>query len=417
MDALTASEEITRRLSAIADGAPRVRAWNGEEWGPADATATLVLRHPGALRAALLPPNDLNVGEAYIYDDIDIEGSIHALIDYGFELDVLKRKPWKTIPIALALRRLPDESRRAEADRPRFRGRRHSRWRDRKAVRHHYDTGNEFYEQFLDPLMVYSCGYFLDPSEDLETAQRRKLDVICRKLQLAPGQRLLDVGCGWGALVVHAAEHYGVEAVGVTISPEQVHYATRRVKAAGLEDRIKIVEADYREIKDRFNAIASIGMFEHVGQAKMATYFRRLRSMLEPGGALLNHTIVDRRRKRRRRREATFVNTYVFPDGELIPVEDIIAGAENEGFELRDVESLRRSYSATLRNWVANLERNADTARELAGEVRYRTWRLYMAGSVKAFDTGGISVYQLLCTDPERPWTYGRSGWLAGDDR
>jgi cyclopropane-fatty-acyl-phospholipid synthase len=284
-------------------------------------------------------------------------------------------------------------------------------------VRHHYDTGNEFYEQFLDPLMVYSCGYFLDPSEDLETAQRRKLDVICRKLQLAPGQRLLDVGCGWGALVVHAAEHYGVEAVGVTISPEQVHYATRRVKAAGLEDRIKIVEADYREIKDRFNAIASIGMFEHVGQAKMATYFRRLRSMLEPGGALLNHTIVDRRRKRRRRREATFVNTYVFPDGELIPVEDIIAGAENEGFELRDVESLRRSYSATLRNWVANLERNADTARELAGEVRYRTWRLYMAGSVKAFDTGGISVYQLLCTDPERPWTYGRSGWLAGDDR
>ncbi len=394
---------------------PRVRAWDGSEWGPSDAPATIVLRHPGALRALLLPPGDLAAGEAYVFDDVDFEGDIFSIVEFGEELGHAARAR-HAVPLLRLIGRLPADSRKSKAERPRVRGRLHSLRRDRQAVRHHYDTGNDFFALFLDPGLVYSCAYFLDPDEPLEVAQQRKLDLICRKLELRPGERLLDVGCGWGSLVIWAAAEYGVEATGVTLSPEQAHLAEQRVKEAGVEDRVTILCRDYREVDGSFDAIASVGMFEHVGRDQLRGYFERLHRLLTPGGRLLNHGIVTRARRRGRRRP-TFVNTYVFPDGELVPVDESIARAEDAGFELRDAEALRMNYALTLRHWVANLERNHDRAVAVASEEIYRIWRLYMAGSAIAFERGNIGVFQLLLADPARPWTHGRRRWLAADDR
>ncbi|MDH3731825.1 MAG: cyclopropane-fatty-acyl-phospholipid synthase family protein, partial [Acidimicrobiia bacterium] len=296
-------------------------------------------------------------------------------------------------------------------------GRTHSPERDRSAVRYHYDTGNDFFEQFLDPEMVYSCAYFLDPEESLEAAQHRKLDLICRKLQLQPGQRLLDVGCGWGALVRHAAANFGVTAVGITLSPAQAAEAKLRVTQDGLDDRVTIEVRDYRKVKGEFDAIASIGMFEHVGESKLAEYFGKLHSLLAPGGVLLNHGITNRSRRRRfRRQRKTFVSTYVFPDGNLLPIDTSIGAAETAGFEARDAESLRADYALTLRSWVTNLEENREAAVAAADDVTYRIWRMYMAGSVVGFESAGISVYQVLYAKPERDWSFGRRWASAADD-
>lgn len=413
MEALEASRRIYELLASAAnDNAPRIRAWTGEEWGDPEATSTVVLRHPGALGALLLSASDLTAGEAYVFDDVDLEGDIIDTMRFGADV---QDAGWLTkLRVARLARRLPRPYRRHEAERPRFGGRLHSIGRDRKAVSHHYDTGNEFFQLFLDPLMVYSCAHFLDPGEALEDAQRRKLDMICRKLELRPGDTFLDVGCGWGALVNHAAANYGVEATGVTLSAEQADEARKRAAAAGMTERVTIVEDDYRNLEGRFDAIASVGMVEHVGPGHLSEYFRHLRAILAPGGQLLNHGIVTRARKRAR--GTSFVRTYVFPDGELHKVEDAIGAAEDAGFELRDVEALRQSYALTLTRWVANLEANAEAARALVGERTYRIWRLYMAGSVVAFERANIAVDQLLLADPARPWTFGRSRLLAADD-
>ncbi len=396
---------------------PRVRAWDGSEWGPESAAATLVLQHPGALRSMLLPPNDVSAGEAYVFNDVDIEGDIFSMLEFANGLDAIK-PGWRALQILRLARRLPNEP--ADADerpqrRPRLSGRLHSIGRDRQAVTYHYDTGNEFFRLFLGPSMVYSCAHFLSPDEALEGAQRRKLDMICRKLNLGPGQRLLDVGCGWGSLVVHAAREYGVEAVGITVSGEQAEAARQLAKEAKVDDRVEILQRDYREIDGEYDAIASVGMFEHVGRNRLPQYFKQLRRLLAPGGQVLNHGIVTRSRGRGGRR-STFIRTYVFPDGELRPVDEAVAAAEDAGFELRDVEALRMSYALTLRRWVANLEANRDEAIRLVGDRVYRIWRAYMAGSAVSFERGGIGVYQLLLSDPQRSWTYGRSGLLATDD-
>ena len=411
------AREVSRRLyelmrASSVETAPRMRTWTGEEWGPDDAKSTLVLQHPGALGALLLPPSDLTAGEAYVFDDIDIEGDIVATMRFAADLaDTGLLTRLRALRLA---RRLPRERRRHETARPRFAGRLHSIGRDRAAVSHHYDTGNEFFGLFLDPGMVYSCAVFLDPDEPLEVAQRRKLDLICRKLELRPGDRFLDVGCGWGALVVHAASEYGVEATGLTVSAEQAAEATRRAKEAGVSERVTIVNDDYRNATGTFEAIASVGMAEHVGLAKLPVYFRHLRSLLAPGGQLLNHAIFTRSRKLHNR--PSFVRTYVFPDGQVHRIEDAISAAEDAGLELRDVEALRRNYALTLERWVANLESNADKARQMVGERIYRIWRLYMAGSAVAFERAAIGVSQLLLSDPERPCRYGRRRLLATDD-
>lgn len=416
MDAIEATRAAYGLLAKMSPGSvPRLRAWDGSEWGPTDAHSTLVLQHPGALRAMLLPPTDLSAAEAYVYDDFDIEGDICALVAFGADLQKMPTKGVQALRLFRLLRKLPDQPRRAAANHPRIAGRLHSLRRDRGAVTHHYDTGNEFFAQVLDPLMVYSCAHFLTPSESLESAQRRKLDMICRKLQLAPGDTMLDVGCGWGGLVIHAATHYGAHATGITLSAEQAELARMRAKEAGVNDRATIEVADYREVKGSYDSIASVGMFEHVGRKQLPRYFSKLRKLLAPGGLVLNHGIVTRDRSRSRRKP-TFVNTYVFPDGDLLPLETGIEAAEHAGFEVRDIEALRASYAMTLRRWVANIEDHADAAIAATSDFTYRIWRLYMAGSAVAFERSALGVYQLLLADPARSWTFGRKRLLAADD-
>jgi cyclopropane-fatty-acyl-phospholipid synthase len=410
---LDLNRDIYETLTSLTDvPAPAVRTWNGDTWGPADADATLVLTHPSAFRVMLMPPSDLVAGEAYIFGDVDIEGDIFAALEFGAGLDQARRHPVKALKLMRKLRKLPDAPGH-EDKRPTRDGRLHSKSRDEEAVRHHYDSGNDFFATFLDPAMVYSCAYFLDPHDGLEAAQRRKLDLVCRKLQLAAGQRLLDVGCGWGGLVIHAAQHYDVEAVGVTVSAEQAEEARRRVKEAGVDDRVSIHVQDYRDVDGQYDAIASIGMFEHVGARELGTYFGHLSGLLGPRGALLNHGITTRQRKSKGK--PTFVSTYVFPDGELHPIELSITAAEEAGLQVRDLESLRASYALTLRHWVANLERNP-LIRTAENDVRHRLFRLYMAGSVLAFESGGTDVYQMVAVKPDRPWTLGRSFLVASDD-
>ncbi len=417
MGALEASQsvyDLLCRLSAATP--PRMRAWNGDSWGPPDSPSTIVLNHPGALRSMLLPPNDLSAAEAYIYGDIDFEGEILPVLEFAAGLENPGPTVQQRLRLLQALRQLPSDRGPSRPARPALRGLTHSRRRDRAAISFHYDTGNDFFATFLDPSMVYSCAYFLDPTEPLDKAQRRKLDLICRKLDLRAGERMLDVGCGWGALALHAAEHYGCSVTGITLSEEQAAYARAWAADRQLTGRCDFVVRDYREVTGGFDKISSVGMFEHVGKAKLGEYFGRLRSLLAPGGLALNHGITTRDRARHIRNRPSFVNTYVFPDGELHPVELSLAEAERAGFEVRDLESIRQSYALTLRHWVQNLETNADAAVGAANDRIFRIWRLYMAGSAVAFDRAAISVYQMLLADPARPWTFGRRRLLAPDD-
>jgi cyclopropane-fatty-acyl-phospholipid synthase len=414
-EVLRLSRDVYDTLTSLTDApAPAVRTWTGETWGPDDAAATLVLAHESSLRVMFMPPSDLVAGEAYIFGDIDIEGDIFAALAFGAGLDAARRHPVKALKLMRRLRSLP-EAPGHEDRRPARGGRLHSKSRDADSVRFHYDTGNEFFASFLDPHMVYSCAYFLDSTETLEQAQKRKLDVSCRKVQLAPGQRLLDVGCGWGALPIYAASEYDVEVVGVTLSPEQAEEARRRVKEAGLEDRVTINVQDYRDIEGTFDAITSIGMYEHVGSRELGSYFGRLYELLSPRGVLLNHGITTRQRSSKGK--PTFISTYVFPDGELHPIEMTVKAAEAQGFQVRDLESLRPSYALTLRHWLNNLERNPQAETD-EDAIRHRLFRLYLAGSALTFEaeSGGSDVYQMVAVKPGRPRTLGRSFMVAEDD-
>jgi cyclopropane-fatty-acyl-phospholipid synthase len=254
--------------------------------------------------------------------------------------------------------------------------------------------------------LVYSCAYFKKPDEDLDPAQVRKLDYICRKLRLHPGERLLDIGCGWGALIMHAAAQYGVECVAVTLSVAQAQVARERLRAAGLNDRCRVEVADYRDIDhdQQYDKIASVGMFEHVGEALLPSYFERAWSLLRPGGVFLNDGIAHSATYRRP--GPSFVDRYVFPDGELVPISGSLRTAEQSGFEVRDVESLREHYALTLHHWVRQLENHADEARRITSDPTYRIWRLYMAGSAHGFRSGRLNVYQTLLAKPVR----GQSG-------
>ncbi len=382
-----------------------VRLWNGACWpDEAPRPATIVLKHPGALRKMFLPGTELSLAEAYLYDDFDIEGNIEAVFDLADAL-VEATSGWrKKLSVGRDLLRLPtsDDHRHGQRGPAGLSGKQHSIERDRQAVTYHYDVSNDFYALWLDRRMVYSCAYFHSPDEDLDTAQERKLDYICRKLRLHPGQRLLDVGCGWGGLVMHAAERYGVDATGITLSQPQTDLANRRIATAGLSDRCRVQVRDYRQVDEPagYDALVSVGMFEHVGAAMLPTYFAQALRLIRPGGVFLNHGIASRATDQLQH-GPSFSDTYVFPDGELVPINVTLRTAEAAGFEVRDVESLREHYALTLRHWVRRLETQHEQALRFVDEPTYRVWRLFMSGSAHGFTTGQLNVYQTLLVKPD----------------
>ncbi len=407
-------------IESLIGAAPvRFEFWDATTWGPATAEGTVILRSPDALRWLLWGPGELGVSRAFVVGDIDVEGDLFKMIAALRPAGPKLRAGLRTLPRAVsAARRLgalgPPLPPPPEEARPR--GRRHSIARDAQAVGHHYDVGNDFYRLVLGQSMTYSCARFAEPGMTLAEAQASKHDLVCRKLGLheRPGRRLLDVGCGWASMAMHAAEHYDARVVGVTISREQAESARRRVEAAGLADRVEVRLLDYRDLRgERFDAISSIGMSEHVGKAKTSSYFSTLSSLLVPGGRLLNHAISSVGGSKIGSR--TFIYRYVFPDGELLDVGDTVLAMEGVGFEVRDVESLREHYALTLRQWVTNLEERWDDAIALVGPRRARVWRLYMTASAIGFEDGGLGVHQVLGVVPGTDSASGmpptRDGW------
>lgn len=390
----------------------RIRAWDGSQAGPPGAP-TLVVRNRRAVRRLLFKPGELGLARAWVAGDLDIEGDLYTALDLLAGLVWERGEEARSLAQALrdpevraAVRGLvrlgglplppappPEEVRRV-------RGHLHTKRTDRRAISHHYDVGNDFYEIVLGPSMVYSCAYWADPppAGTLEDAQRDKLDLVCRKLALGPGLRLLDVGCGWGSMAMHAAREYGVSVVGVTLSQEQAAYARKRVADEGLTDKVEIRVQDYRDVDDGpYDAISSIGMAEHVGAERYLEYADVLHRLLKPGGRLLNHQI-----GRRPQRDETsyqvdeFIDSYVFPGGELQPIGVTVTQLERAGFEVRDVESIREHYALTLRRWVDRLEADWARAVRLTGPGRARVWQLYMAACALAFERNRIGVNQVL---------------------
>jgi cyclopropane-fatty-acyl-phospholipid synthase len=391
-----------------ADLPVRFRFWDGSEIGSVGVT-TVTFRRPEALRRLVYAPNELGIGRAYVAGDIDIDGDVFDVLGLRDRLATptedasldLGRDRW--VKLLQAARQLHAFGRPLPAppEEARLRGRKHSKARDADAIAHHYDVSNDFYRLLLGNTMTYSCAYFPSLDVTLDEAQSAKYDLICRKLGLAPGMRLLDVGCGWGGMVLHAAQHYGVDAVGVTISQAQADLAAKRVAETGLADKIEIRLEDYRELgSERFDAISSIGMFEHVGLSELRHYFQVLHGLLEPRGRLLNHGI-SRPPGPPGFNKRSFIARYVFPDGELHEVGTVVSAMQSEGFEVRDIEALREHYNRTLRAWVANLESRWDEAVALGGQGRARIWRLYLAGSAVGFEVGRINLHQVLGVKPD----------------
>ena len=354
--------------------------WDGSQFSLADSPRVHLKVKSAACARLLMKPTLANLAEAYIEGAIDVEGPIGEVV-----------------AVADQLADFGGEAERRNGL-PQWLGR-HSRSSDRKAIQYHYDVSNDFYSQWLDPRMVYSCAYFRTGTEDLATAQHDKLDLICRKLKLLPEERLLDIGCGWGAMVIHAASKYGVRAVGVTLSEKQHALARERVREAGLEDRVEIRLQDYRDIKDGpYDKISSIGMFEHVGLKNLPTYFASVNRLLKPAGLFLNHGITHEEDGWGQALSSKFINRYVFPDGELDRASNVMRVMEQQQFELQDVEALRMHYAKTLRAWVAKLEEGHEQALQYVDEAHYRIWRLYMAASALEFETGELGLYQILAS-------------------
>jgi cyclopropane-fatty-acyl-phospholipid synthase len=415
--------EIVGRLFDGYDGDFAVRLWDGTVWESSPGRPprfTLVLTHSGSLRAMLADPRriQLSLAKAFLGEHFDIEGDLEAVLPLAdFLLKERKWGPTDQLWAARAVRALPSGNGLPDGpDGPRLQGRRDSAERLAQAVHYHYDLDPEFYGLFLDPRLVYTCAYFSSPDEDLATAQERKLDYVCRKLRLQPGERLFDIGCGWGALVMHAAQEYGVEAHGVTLSPRQAEVANERIRAAGLADRCRVEVRDYREVDGEFDKVSSIGMFEHLSESGLAEYFERVFSVLRPGGAFLNHGIGESYLKGRRR-GGSFFMTYVFPDCHLMPISTASRLAEAAGFEVRDVESLREHYALTARAWRRGLEANHERAVAVAGEAVYRTWQLGMAAFAWGQDVGDLNLWQSLLVKPGPGGSSGlplqRADWYA----
>jgi cyclopropane-fatty-acyl-phospholipid synthase len=396
-------EKMVGELKAGAGLPLAIELWNGKRYALGERP-TVTLRVPAASSLKYLMNADLGkLGEAYVEGLLEVEG-----------------------PIGDAMRAAEGLARRWGRDRkgraPLLFRNLHSRKRDAEAIRYHYDVSNDFYALWLDQRMVYSCAYFTTGEESIDVAQEQKLDHICRKLRLKPGERFLDIGCGWGALVLHAAERYGVQATGVTLSRNQHALANERIRAAGLQERVRVLLQDYRDVPGEgvFDKIASIGMFEHVGLKNLPLYFGAIRRLLADGGLVLNHgiTSIDPESRAVGLGAGDFIEKYVFPHGELPHLSLVIREMGAAGLEVMDSETLRLHYAKTLQQWSGRLEANLEKARAFAGEKRLRIWRTYLAGCAHAFGEGWVSVQQVLAVktgDPRKnplPWTrdymYGR---------
>lgn len=377
-----------------------VRFWDGSVLPSLTSQRryTFLVNTPGALRRAFTPPLARNAGATFVDGALDVDGDLcEAIADLNRAND--SRSPLDKARIALLLARLPREALPAPPG-AELHGKLHSRERDRAAISYHYDHPVDFYRSFLDPLMVYSCAYYDDGVEDLPQAQAAKLKHVLRKLRLQAGMTFLDIGCGWGSLVIAAAQ-LGAKATGITLSRVQYDEANRRIDELGLRDRAAVEFRDYRELDGAtFDRIASVGMVEHVGRTQLPDYFRAAYDALRPGGLFLNHGIAEQSPGRDAAANP-FIDRYVFPDGDLVAIGESLIVAERAGFEVRDVENLREHYARTLRAWVANLERKRDDALAHAGELAFRVWRLYMAASAVSFDAASIGIYQSLLAKPD----------------
>ena len=388
------------RLGAWSDGLRqfaslplRVELWNGQRIDFSSDTPRVTIRvpHARALRY-LLSPSLYNLGKAYVEGAIDVEGRASDMIAVVNALAARHARRWPRLRLGWR--------------------RSHSRARDAAAIGYHYDVSNEFYGAWLDPNMVYSCAYFEHGDESLAAAQHKKIDHILRKIDLRPGHTLLDIGCGWGALVRRAAEHYGARCVGITLSENQARLAREQIERAGLERQVEIRLQDYRDVEGSFDRITSVGMFEHVGVENLAPYFRKINSLLTDDGVVMNHglTTTDVQERAAPYGGGEFIQRYVFPHGELAHVSAVLRAMQEGGLEARDVENLRRHYARTCALWTENFEANADQIRRLTDPRRFRIWHVYLAGCTHAFAHDWISVYQIVCgkagRDPSAiPWS------------
>jgi cyclopropane-fatty-acyl-phospholipid synthase len=399
----------------------RLRGWDGSVAGDPASDHGLVFRSPRALRRLLWAPNELGLARGYVSGEIDVEGDVFGVLDLPevigpvarhLQLGLTTRQRLHAARAAASLGALGPPPRAPRAESMRRRGRRHSPGRDAASVSHHYDVGNDFYRLVLGPSMVYSCAHWArppGPDYGVDDAQRDKCALVCTKLGLQPGMRLLDVGCGWGTLALHAATEHGAEVVGVTVSAQQARLARDRVDAAGLTHLVEIRREDYRTVADGpYDAIASVGMSEHVGRDHLPEYARHLTGLLRPQGRLLNHAIASvRSLPAPTRRRTSFIDRYIFPDGEITPLSTSIDALEQAELEVRDVEALREHYGLTLRAWVANLRGSWDQAQRLVGAERARAWLLYLAACALAFEHGNLTVHQVLAV---RQGDHGSSG-------
>ena len=410
----------------------RIRCWDGSQAGDPAAHATVVFNNRRGLRRLLWAPNELGLVRAYVSGDVDIEGDIFAVLNMQDVIDRVAhhqviglsgRQRMSAVLTAARMGAVALPPKPPAEEIRRRRGRLHTKDRDAESISLHYDVSNDFYRLILGESMVYSCAYWVqepDPHYGLDEAQRDKCELVCMKLGLQPGMRLLDVGCGWGTLAIHAATHHGVRVVGITLSHEQADLARLRVTKLGLSDQVEIRIQDYREVVDGpYDAISSVGMSEHVGSNNLLAYGQKLMDLLRPGGRLLNHAIASvRTLASPGRPEPGFIDRYVFPDGELVTLSRTLDVFEQVGFEVRDSEALREHYGLTLRAWVDNLRSSWDEAQQLVGKARARTWLLYFAACALAFEQGNITIHQVLAVRQgargasEFPRT--RAEWLAG---
>jgi len=409
-----------------------VRLWNGQTIPAATNSAprfTLVLNHPGALRRLVWPPTSAALGEAFVRGDFDIEGDLIAAIGLGDGLLEAPLSIPEWLAFLLELLRLPSDhdNSRSELAPPSLRGSLHSRMRDRAAIRHHYDLSNEFYSLWLDSRMVYSCAYFPTGQEDIEAAQELKLDLICRKLRLQAGDTLLDIGCGWGGLVMFAAEKHQVKALGITLSEKQACFGRERIRAAGLDGHAKVECQDFRDVRGRtFDKMVSVGMAEHVGRKNLPSYFAHAYDLLKPGGVFLNHAMADQRSAAPVRwltkivGRSAFIKRHIFPDFEVVPLDFSLRCAENTGFEIRDMENLREHYVQTLRQWITKLEARRGEALRFVDERVYRAWRLYLAMVAYSFQVGWLNLSQVLFVKRDSAGNSGmprtRMDWYCGSN-